>query len=116
MIVSLVAVTLAGRQRANEERLADEHRREAILAAIGRELRWNRTATRGGLDAGNAHVMVGTLSTVAFQRYGADLATIAPDSVEPVFAHYSIVGKAREGIRTIAGPPGLSADQSVRQQ
>ena len=27
-----------------------------------------------------------------------------------------MVGKAREGTRAIAGPPSLSADQSVRQQ
>ena len=77
VVVSLIALSLAGRQRAKEETRAEERRKEAILAAVGAELRWNRTATRRTLDAGNAHVMVGTLATVAFERYGADLATKA---------------------------------------
>ena len=116
VVVSLIALSLAGRQRAKEETRVEERRKEAILAAIGAELRWNRTATRGTLDAGNAHVMVGTLATVAFGRYGADLASIAPDSIEPVFEHYALVGKVRAGIRALAGLPGGDADERVRRQ
>lgn len=59
VIVSLVTLWLAGRQRATQERQAEARRREAVLAAIGRELRWNRVATRGKLQASNAHIMVG---------------------------------------------------------
>ena len=62
VIVSLVTLWLAGRQKARQERRTEEKRREAVLAGIGRELQWNRTATRGVLDAGNAHYMVGRLS------------------------------------------------------
>ena len=116
VMVSLITLWLAGRQRAGEEKRAEERRREAVLAAIGAELRWNRTATRGTLDASNAHVMVGTLATVAFERHGADLATIAPDSIESVFKHYALVGKARAGIRALARPPGAAADDRVRVQ
>ena len=46
VIVSLVTLWLAGRQRTNQEKQAEPRRREAFLAAIGRELRWNRVATR----------------------------------------------------------------------
>lgn len=46
VIVSLVTLRLAGRQRAGQERLAEAKRRKTILAGIGRELQWNRTATR----------------------------------------------------------------------
>ena len=115
VIVSLVTLWLAGWQRARQERRTEEKRREAVLAGIGRELQWNRIATRGVLDAGNAHYMVGRLSTVAFERHGSELATIAPDSVEPVFKHYSTVGTVREGIRVVAGPPGRDADDGLRR-
>ena len=50
VIVSLVTLWLAGRQRVRQERRTETRRREAILVGIGRELQWNRTATRG--DAG----------------------------------------------------------------
>lgn len=85
VIVSLVTQWLAGRQRAGQERQAEARRREAILAGIGRELRWNRTATRA-LDASNAHYKIGSLATVAFERHGSELATIAPESVGFAFA------------------------------
>lgn len=115
VIVSLLTLGLAGWQRARQESRAETRRREAILAGIGRELQWNRTATRGLLDAGNAHYMIGRLSTVAFERHGSELATVAPDSVEPVFRHYSTVGMVREGIRLVAGPPGRDADEGLRR-
>ena len=114
VVVSLVTLWLAGRQRAKEDTRAEARRREAVLAAIGAELRWNRAATRETLAVGNAHVMVGTLATVAFERHGGDLATIAPDSIEPVFEHYALVGKVREGVRAIAGPPGGDAHERGR--
>ena len=69
VMVSLVSLWLAGRQRTRQEEQAQFRRREAVLAAIGRELRWNRVATRGNLDANNAHVTVGALTTVAFERH-----------------------------------------------
>ena len=115
VIVSLVTIWLAGRQRAGEEQRAEAKRREAILAGIERELRWNLTATRA-LDASDAHYKIGLLATVAFERHGSELATIAPDSVEPVFKHYATVGAAREGIRSIAAPPGREADEALRLQ
>ncbi len=115
VIVSLVTLWLAGWQRARQERRTEEKRREAVLAGIGRELQWNRIATRGVLDAGNAHYIIGRLSTVAFERHGSELATIAPDSVETVFKHYSTVGTVREGIRVVAGPPGRDAEEQLRQ-
>ena len=114
VIVSLVTLWLAGRQRTNQERQAQARRRTAVLAAIGRELRWNRGATRGELDASNAHVMVGALNTVAFEAHAGELATIAPDSVSAVYEHYGMVGRAREGIRAL-GPPGTHTDPQVRQ-
>lgn len=103
VIVSLATLWLAGHQRAKQERQAGARRRNAVLAAIGRELRWNRGATRGELDANNAHVMVGALTTVAFQAHAGALATIAPDSVSAVYEHYGMVGRAQEGIRAL-GP------------
>ena len=45
-------------------------------------MQWNRIATRGALDASNAHYMIGSLATIAFERHGSELATIAPNSVE----------------------------------
>lgn len=118
VIVSLVTLWLAGRQHTKRERQVEERRRQAILAAIGCELRWNRTATRGEeiLDTGNAHYMIGKLSTVAFEQHGADMAVIAPASVEIVFEHYSIVGKVREGIRAIAGSPDRESNEMLRRQ
>lgn len=116
VIVSLVTVWLAGRQRVRQERRTETKRREAILAGIGRELQWNRTATRGTLDVSNAHRMIGSLATVAFERHGSELATIATDSVGHVFRHYSTVGTAREGIRSFAAPPGDEADERLRLQ
>lgn len=116
VIVSLVTLWFAGRQRARQEREAEARRRDAILAGIGRELQWNRTATRQTLDASNAHYMIGSQATVAFERHGSELATIAPDSVGLVFEHYSTVGTAREGIRSLTVPPGREADESLRGQ
>ena len=116
VIVSLVTLWLAGRQRVRQERRTEARRREAILAGIGRELQWNRTATRGALDASNAHYMIARLATVAFERHGSELATIAPDSVGLVFKHYSTVGTALEGIRSFAAPPGREADEKLRRQ
>lgn len=114
VIVSLVTLWLAGRQRAGQERQAEARRRNTVLAAIARELRWNRGATRGELDASNAHVMVGALTTVAFEAHAGELATIAPDSISAVYEHYGMVGRAREGIRAL-GPPGTHTDPQVRQ-
>ena len=54
--------------------------------------------------------MIGRLATVDFERHGADLATIMPDSVEPDFKHYATVGAVREGIRIVAGMPNCEAD------
>ena len=116
VVVSLVTLWLSGRQRTRQETRAEDGRREAILATIGAELRWNRTATRGKLDASNAHLMVGTLASIAFERHGADLSTVAPDSVELVFKHYALVSKVREGIRAMGGPPSTDAAESVRRQ
>ncbi len=116
VIVSLVTLWLAGWQRVRQERRTETRRREAILTGIGRELQWNRTATRGELDASNAHYMIGSLATVAFERHGSDLATIAPHSVGLVFKHYSTVGTAREGIRSYTAPPGREADEKLRRQ
>ena len=116
VIVSLVTLWLAGRQRGRHERQAEATRREAILAGIGRELQWNRSATRTRLDATNAHYMIGRLATVAFERHGSELAMIAPDSVAAVFEHYSTVGTVREGIRIFAGPPGREANEELRLQ
>ena len=104
VIVSLVTLWLAGRQRAKQEQQAEARRRNTVLAAIGRELRWNRGATRGELDARNAHVMVGALTTVAFEAHAGELATIAPDSLSAVYEHYGMVGRAREGIRALRPP------------
>lgn len=115
VIVSLVTLWLAGRQRATEERLKDSKRRNAILASIGQELRWNRIATRS-LDARNAHYMIGKLSTVAFERHGADLAEVAPKNVEIVFRHYSTVSEVREGIRGFAGMREREMDEMQRNQ
>ncbi len=116
VIVSLISLWLAGRQRGRQELQTEARRRDAILAGIGRELQWNRTATRGALDASNAHYMIGSLATVAFERHGSELAVIAPDSVELVFKHYATVGTAREGIRSLATPPVLESDEEVRRQ
>lgn len=115
VIVSLVTLWLAGRQRARQERRAEAKRRKAVLTGFGRELQWNRTATRE-LDASNAHFKIGSLATVAFERHGSELAAIAPDSVELVFRHYAAVGTAREGIRSLAAPPGREADDKLRRQ
>jgi hypothetical protein len=115
VIVSLVTLWLAERRRARRERRAEEKRRTEVLSSIGRELQWNRTATRT-LDAGNAHYTISRLITVAFGRHGSELATIAPDSVAPVFEHYSAVSTVREGIGVIAGPPGREADEALRLQ
>lgn len=114
VIVSLVTLWLAGRQRARQEQQAESRRREAVLAAIGRELRWNRGTMRRGLDARDAHLVVGGLSTVAFDAHAGELATIAPESVATVYEHYGTVGRAREGIRAL-GPPGTHTDQQVRE-
>ena len=116
VIISLISLRLADRQRARQERLTEARRRDAILAGMERELQWNRTATRGSLDVSNARYMIGSLATVAFERHGSELATIAPDSVEAVFRHYSIVGTVREGIRSFISPPGREADEAQRDQ
>lgn len=113
VIVSLITLWLSGRQRAKQEERAESLRREAVLAAIGRELRWNRVATRGKLDADNAHVTVGALATVAFECHAGDLATIAPESLEDVYRHYALVATVREGIRAV-GPPGMGDNAHLR--
>ena len=69
------------------------------VGGIGPHLRHQGREDRGGLTA-----------------TGADLATIAPDSIESVFKHYALVGKARAGIRALARPPGAAADDRVRVQ
>ena len=114
VVVSLITLWLAGQQRARHEKHLEATRRKAVLAGIGRELQWNRTATRTRLDANNAHYMIGRLASVAFERHGSELATIAPDSVAPVFEHYSRVGTVREGIRAFTGPPSREADENLR--
>ena len=101
VIVSLVTLWLAGRQRTKQDRLAEQQRRETILAGIGRELQWNRTAIKD-LELSSAHYLTGDLKTVAFERYGAELATIASESLEPVFEHYAAVSRLREGVRILA--------------
>ena len=116
VIVSLITLWLAGLQRARAEMRAEVRRREAMLAAIGSELRWNRSATRGKLDVDNANAMVGSLATVAFERHGADLVSVVPDSVEQVFRHYALVGKARAGIRSMGGQTGVASDERLRRQ
>ena len=105
MIVSLITLWLAGRQRAKAERQAEERRRQAILDEIGCELRWNRTAPKGTLDAGNAHYMIGKLSTVALERHGADMAMIAPGGVEVIFEHYSTVARCGKAFELLQGRP-----------
>ena len=115
VIVSLVTLWLAARQRARDERRAEETRRKAVLAGIGRELQWNRRATTI-LDAGNAHYVVGRLASVAFERHGSELVMIAPDSVAPVFEHYATVGTVREGIRVLTRRPGRDADEELHQE
>ena len=47
--------------------------------------------------------MIGDLKTVAFERYGVELATIASESLDPVFEHYAAVARLREGVRILAG-------------
>lgn len=116
VIVSLVTMWLAERKRSEHERRMEARRREAVLSAIGRELQWNRTATRGKLDVSNAHYIIGKLVTVAFERHGADLAIIAPSSVESVFKHYATVDTVKEGIRTIAVMPDREADERLKMQ
>ena len=116
VIVSLVSLWLAGRQRDRQERQKESVRRQAILASIGRELQWNRSAIRSEVDAGDAHVMIGRLATVAFERHGSELAMIAPDSVASVFEHYPTVGMTREGIHILAGRPDRKADEDLRLQ
>ena len=113
VIVSLLTLWLAGRQRAKQEKQAEARRRDAVLAAIGRELRWNRVATRGKLQASNAHITVGELTTVAFERHADELATIAPQSIEKIYKHYGLIATVREGIRAL-GPPGTFADERHR--
>ena len=66
-------------------------------------VRWNRTATRRTLDARTPQVVVGTLATAVLGHHGTDLATIAPESTEPVFEHYAFAGKARAGHPRLAG-------------
>ena len=114
VIVSLLALWLASRQRAKQEEQAQARRREVVLAAIGRELRWNRVATRGGLDASNVHVKVWTLATVAFERHAGELATIAPKSLGKVYEHYSLVRTVQEGIRTL-GPLEINSGEQSSQ-
>ena len=99
VIVSLVPLSLADRQRTRQEYKADARRRDAVLAAIVRELR-NRHAMRGELDDSNAHAMVGAMTTVAFEAHAGELATIAPQSGATVYEHYGMVGRpAKESAR-----------------
>ena len=116
VLVSLITLALAIRQRAIDEARSEMQRRNAILSAIGTELRWNRTAMRGELDVTNAHLLIGAFTSVAFERHGADLATIAPDSIESVYQHYAEVGKARDGIRVFVGLPNRDANERTFSQ
>ena len=59
--------------------------------------------------------MVARLATIAFERHGSELATIAPGG-KPVFKHYSTVGTVREGIRIVAGMPDREEDANLRRQ
>ena len=52
---------------------------------------------------------------MGFERYGAELATIAPGAVEAVLEHYGMVGRLREGIRAL-GPPGVDDGEALRTQ
>ena len=104
VVVSLFTLQRAEQKRVEVERQKAELRQQTILTAIGREIQWNRTATRE-LDAGNAHYKIGKLSTVAFERHGAELATLEPDCTETVFKHYSLIYAVREGIRALREPP-----------
>ena len=115
VVVSLFTLAIAARQRAKDERQAEPRRRKAILAGLGRELQWNRSATKD-LDASNAYFRVGSLTTVAFERHGAELATIAPEGVEHVFNHYSTVGTVQDGIRIMGGRLNLQADEVLKRQ
>ena len=107
---------LAGRQWVSENRRREARRREAILASIGRELQWNGTVARGSFDASNAHCMIGSLSSVAFDRHGGDLAVIAPESAVIVFEHCSTVGKVREVMRALGGVPERHMDEAQLNQ
>ena len=116
VLVSVITLVLAGWQRVKQEARSEKRRREAILEAIGAELRWNRTAVRSDLDVTNAHLLVGALKTVAFERHGADLSTIVPDSIQSVFQHYAQIGKTRESIRFFAGHAESIANDRTRKQ
>ena len=116
VLVSIVTLWLAGWQRAKEERRTEERRRKAILAGIGRELRWNRSVTKGIYDISNMHYKTGMLSTVAFERHGADLATVAPNSLEVVFQHYSTVCAVREAVRILGGLPNRDEHPTLHSQ
>ena len=105
VIVSLVTLWLAGRQRTRQETHTEARRRETVLAAIGRELASNRVATRGKLNASNAHITVGALTTVAFERHAGELATIAPESIADVYEHYTLV-RLGAGGHPRPGPTG----------
>ena len=68
------------------------------------------------MDVTNAPLLVGAFSSVAFERHGDDLATIAPEGIESVYQHYAEVGKARDGIRTIVGLPNRDANERSYHQ
>ena len=116
VLVSVITLLLAEYQRARQEARSEKRCREAILTAIRAELRWNRTANLNDLDVTNAHILVGALTTVAFERHGADLSTIVPDSIKSVFEHYAQVGKTRESIRSFAGSSSSTANDKTREQ
>ena len=113
VIVSLVTLR-AGQTPTHQTAEAgfEARRRRKVLAAIGRELRWNRGATQGKLDAPNAHA--GRRADYRRLRaHAGELATIAPQSVAAVYEHYGMVGRAQEGIRAL-GPSGAHTDPRVR--
>ncbi len=101
VLVSLITLCLAERQRTKEKILAERQRRRAVLAGIGRELEWNRAAIKD-IELGTAHYRIGDLTTVAFETYGAELAMVAPESLQSVFEHYAAVARLREGVRILA--------------
>jgi len=88
VIVSLVRLYLAERQRTRDEKQTEARRPEAVLAAFGSELPRNRAATCRKLDASNAHVMVWALTGVAFEHHadpqesGAPCGRLTPAAME----------------------------------
>jgi len=116
VIVARISLRFAAQQRVIEETEDEAKKNDAILNSIAFELQWNRQATRGNVDVTNVHVAIGALTTVAFERFGAELANIAPDSIKDIFEHYALVGRVREGIRNIAAVSNREADERLRNE